>query len=164
MDSTQEMVQINLCRALKLKNRLASRLSRLDQLLVQHNSSVKDHSEYDAKRLYSQRMILSEKLVGLKLEISKANMQVQQQIYEIAECKALCRTLNEVNTSHGPHSVGYGEPVQYFEAQFRKPDIQKEIRKVEREIDRIQDELDSYNYTTKISIPEDWIKQSEEDL
>ena len=55
-----ETTQINLCRALKLKNRLANRLARLDQQIATHNSSVKDYSEYDVRELYKSRMLLAE--------------------------------------------------------------------------------------------------------
>ena len=164
MEATQENSQINLCRALKLKNRLANRLSRLDQLLILHNSSVKDNREYDTKQLYGLRLVLAERLVALKLAISAANAKVQKQIYEVAECKALCKTLNSVDTTHGPKANGFGEPVQQYEAQFRKVDVQKEIRKVEREIDRLQDELDSYNFNTRIDVPVQWLNESDNEL
>lgn len=148
MDTTQ----VNLCRALKLKNRLASRLSRLDQLIVSHNSSIKDYSEYDVRELYKSRMLLAEQLVQLKVDISSANQPVQKNIFEVAECKALCHMLNRVNTKHGPQTSGF-EAIQEYAAQFRKADIDKQIRKVEKEIDRLQDELDQFNFNTRITIP-----------
>lgn len=157
-----ETVEVNLCRALKVKNRLASRLSRLDQLITQHNSCVQGHREYDIKTLYKQRMLLAEQLVGIKVAISNANIPIQKQIYEVAECKALCKTLSEIDTSHGPKSLGVGESVQHYEAQFRATDVQKELRKVEREVDRLQDELDQFNLQTRISIPQIWLDEPEE--
>ena len=149
-----EFVEINLSRSLKLKNRLANRLARLDSLIIAHNSSVKDNSEFDVRELYKRRMLLAEQLVQLKVDISQANQVVQKQIYEIAECKALCKTLNQVNTAHGPHTSGYGEAIQNLEAQFRQVDIKREVAKVEKEIDQIQDKLDSFNYQTKIQVPQ----------
>ena len=147
-----ETTQVNLCRALKLKNRIASRLSRLDQKIIEHNSSIKDYSEYDVRSLYASRMRLAEQLVQLKVDISTANQPIQKQIFEVAECKSLCHTLTRINTRHGPYSSGY-EAVQHFAAQFRKPDVDKEVRKVEKEIDRLQDELDQFNFATTISVP-----------
>lgn len=147
-----ETTQINLCRALKLKNRLASRLARHDQLIISHNSSVKDYSEYDVRDLYRIRMLLAEQLVQLKVDISAANQPVQKAIFEVAECKSLCATLSRINTKHGPHTSGF-EAIQEFSAQYRKQDIDKEVRKVEKEIDRLQDELDQFNFNTQITIP-----------
>jgi chromosome segregation ATPase len=153
---------IKLCRALKLKNRLASRLGRIDQLIIAHNSSIKDHSEYDARDLYKQRMLLAQQLVQLKVDISSANAAVQNQIYEIAECKSLCATLAKVNSQHGPHTKSYGESLQMYEAQFRKADLDKEIRKVEREVDRLQDELDEFNHKTHIQVDTTILNPSDE--
>ena len=101
-----ETTQVNLCRALKLKNRIASRLSRLDQKIIEHNSSIKDYSEYDVRSLYASRMRLAEQLVQLKVDISTANQPIQKQIFEVAECKSLCHTLTRINTRHGPYSSG----------------------------------------------------------
>lgn len=147
-----ETTQINLCRALKLKNRLANRLARLDQQIATHNSSIKDYSEYNVRELYKSRMLLAEQLVQLKVDISSANLPIQKPIFEVAECKALCAMLNRINTQHGPHTSGY-DAIQEYAAQFRKPDVDKEIRKVEKEIDRLQDVLDQFNFETRITIP-----------
>lgn len=156
-----ETTQINLCRALKLKNRLASRLARFDHLIVTHNSSIKDYSEYDVRELYKSRMLLAEQLVQLKVDISTANQPMQQKIFEVGECKALCSTLGRINTRHGPQTSGF-EAIQEYAAQFRKPDVDKEIRKVEKEIDRLQDELDQFNFETRISIPTTLLNEPEE--
>ena len=147
-------VKINLSRALKLKNRLASRLSRLDSIIVQHNSAVRDNSEFNVRELYKRRMLLAEQLVQLKVDISQANSKIQKQIYEVAECKAVCAMLTNIETKHGPQSVGYGEQIQDFQAQFREADVKNETRKVEREIDRLQEELDQFNFQTQIEVPD----------
>lgn len=162
MQNLANTTPINLCRALKLKNRLASRLSRLDSMIGRHNSSIEGNREYNVRDLYERRMRLAEQLVQLKVDISAANGPVQRQIFEVAECKSLCSTLQNVDTRNGPHSE-YGTVVQQYEAQFRKPDIDKEVRRVEREIDRLQDELDDFNYKTTINVPKDWLN-SEEDF
>ena len=153
-----DTLKINLCRALKLKNRLASRLARLDSLITEYNSSVEDNREYDVRQLYKTRMVLAEHLVQLKVQITDANRPMQRQIFEVAECKSLCSTLSRVDTQHGPRSTGFGEPVQRYVAQFRKADLERETRKVEREIDRLQDELDQFNFKTRIEVPLIWLQ------
>jgi len=107
-------------------------------------------------------MLLAEQLVQLKVDISRANQKVQKHIFEIAECKALCGILGRVKTIHGPHCGGYGEAIQNYVAQFRQGDIKREVAKVEKEIDRIQDELDSFNYQTKISVPEELLNPGDD--
>lgn len=159
-----ETTQINLCRALKLKNRLASRLSRLDQLIIEYNSSIKDINEYDVRELYKRRMLLAQQLVQLKVDISSANRPMQKQIFEVAECKALCSMLGKVKTKHGPHAPSFSEAIQNFVAQFRKADIDKEVRKVEKEVDRLQEELDLFNFQTKIGVPNGLLDDTNDDV
>jgi hypothetical protein len=147
-----ETTQVNLSRALKLKNRVVHRLAQLDTQITTYNSVVEDNREYDVRQLYKARLALAEQLVRLKTAVNAANQPVQGLIYELAECKALAAMLGKVNTRHGPAVEGYsGARVDYV-AQFRKADIDREIRRVEVEIDRIQDELDRFNHRTLIAV------------
>ncbi|MBX9624913.1 MAG: hypothetical protein K2X82_13995 [Gemmataceae bacterium] len=143
---------INLSRALKLKNRVVHRLAQLDGLIAAHNSEVEGNHEYDVRRLYRDRLALAEQLVGLKAAINAANQPVQRVIFELAECKALVAMLGRVNTRHGAVVEGFSGAKTLYAAQFRKPDIDREVRRVEAEIDRLQDELDRFNHRTTISV------------
>ncbi|VTS06086.1 hypothetical protein [Tuwongella immobilis] len=147
-----EMTQINLSRALKLKNRVVHRLSQLDMQIITYNSDIEDNQEYDVRLLYKQRMVLAEQLVQLKVALNAANKPIQGLIFELAECKALVAMLGKVNTKHGPSIEGFSGVRTNYVAQFRKPDIDREVRRVEQEIDRIQDELDQFNYRTMIAV------------
>lgn len=147
-----ETTPINLSRALKLKNRVVHRLAQLDALIVGHNSALEDNQEYDARELYKARMVLAEQLVRLKVAVNAANLPIQHFIFELAECKALAATLARVDTKHGVSFEGYSGVRTVYVAQFRKPDIDREVRRVEREIDRIQDELDQFNHRTLIAV------------
>lgn len=156
-----EPVAISISRALKLKNRVVKELSRLDSLIVEFNSTQEENREYDVRQLYPQRMGLAEKLVGLKTAISKSNTAIQQEIFELAECKAMISVLNRVNTRHGPAYEGYqGTRIMYI-AQYRKEEIDAEVRRIEQEIDRIQDVLDSHNHRVKINVDRELLKLAE---
>jgi predicted nucleic acid-binding Zn-ribbon protein len=149
-----ETVAISISRALKLKNRVVKEVSRLDALLIEFNSTQEENREfsYNIRELYPERMGLAEKLVGLKTAISKSNVAIQKEIFELAECKAMISVLNRVNTRHGVAYEGYqGTRIMYI-AQYRKQEIDKEIRRIEQEIDRIQDVLDSHNHRVKIEV------------
>jgi hypothetical protein len=148
----QETAQINLSRALKLKNRLVHRLSQLDVLITTYNSTPEDNQEYDVRELYRKRTELVGLLVELKTAINAANQPVQKWIFELAECKSLIAMLNKINTKNGPTLEGYtGVRVTYV-AQMRKSEVDREVKRVEQEIDRLQDELDRFNYKTLITI------------
>jgi hypothetical protein len=147
-----ETTQINLSRALKLKNRVVHRLSQLDAQITTYNSAIEDNQEYDVRQLYKARMVLAEQLVKLKVAVNAANQPIQGLIFELAECKALAAMLGKVNTKHGPSVEGFTGARTNYVAQFRKPDIDREVRRVEKEIDRIQDELDRFNHRTLIAV------------
>lgn len=147
-----DAMQINLSRALKLKNRVVHRLSQLDTLITTSNSVIEDNQEYDVRELYKDRMVLARQLVQLKVAINAANQPIQGQIFELAECKALIAMLGKVNTRHGPSVEGFTGARTNYVAQLRKPDIDREVRRVEQEIDRLQDELDRFNHRTTIAV------------
>jgi hypothetical protein len=148
----KEMSQINLSRALKLKNRVVHRLSQLDTLVITYNSTPEDNQEYDVRELYEARTKLAGLLVELKTAINAANQPVQKVIFELAECKALIAMLTKVNTKNGPSLEGYSGVRVNYVAQIRKAEVDREIKRVEQEIDRLQDALDRFNYNTMITI------------
>lgn len=147
-----ETLQVNLSRALKVKNRVVHRLSQLDTLITTYNSTAEDNQEYDVRELYKSRMVLAANLVQLKVAINTANQPIQHLIFELAECKSLVATLNKINTRHGATVEGYSGVRVTYVAQFRKPDVDREVRRVEHEIDRIQDELDRFNHQTLVHV------------
>lgn len=147
-----ELSQINLSRALKLKNRVVHRLSQLDTLIITYNSTPEDNQEYDVRELYRARADLARLLVELKTAINAANQPVQKLIFELAECKSLIAMLNKVNTKNGPNLEGYSGVRVNYVAQLRKAEVDREVKRVEQEIDRLQDELDRFNYRTMIAI------------
>ena len=144
--------QINLSRALKLKNRLVHRLAQLDHLIVGYNSTPDENQEYDVRSLYERRAALVKHLIDLKLTISVTNQPIQRLIFELAECKGLVATLLTVPTKHGPNFEGYPPVRRTYVAQFRKAEIDRETKRVEQRIDEIQDELDRFNASTVITI------------
>lgn len=156
-----ETTQINLSRALKLKNRVVNRLSKLDAQITEHNSAIEDNQEYDVRQSYRARLVLAEQLVKLKAAISAANQPIQSTIFEMAECKALIAMLSRVNTRHGPSVEGFSGSRTTYVAQFRKPEIDREIKRVEVEIDRIQDRLDGFNHRTMITVESSLLADSD---
>lgn len=147
-----EPTQINLSRALKLKNRVVHQLSRLDAQITLHNSAIDGQHEYDTRKSCEQRAAVVDQLVALKVAINAANQPIQHFIFELAERKALVAMLGKVVTTHGVATEGYSGVKTNYVAQLRKPDIDREIRRVEQDIDRLQDELDRFNQRTMIAV------------
>jgi hypothetical protein len=144
--------EINLARALKVKNRLAGRLTRLDADLQTYNTLQEGAERPDVKALYAERAVLVRHLIDLKTAINAANAPVQRTIYELAECKALIAVLGKLNTTHGKIVEGYhGKEIQYI-AHIRKEEVNREVHRLEREVDRLQDQLDTFNHRTTITV------------
>jgi hypothetical protein len=147
-----EQVEITLARALKLKNRLAGRLAKLDSDFENYNSLPAGTDSPDLKALYAERNKLVSRLVELKLALNAANQPVQRTIFELGEAKSLVALLTKTSTRHGKVVEGYhGNEVEYV-AQFRKGDIDREVRRLEVVIDRLQEQLDAFNHRTMIRI------------
>jgi hypothetical protein len=156
-----ESTQINLSRALKLKNRLVHRLSQFDTLIATYNSTPEDGQEYDVPELYQERAVWLTRLVELKTAINAANQTVQKRIFELAELKSLAAMLAKVSTQHGPVAEGFSGVRVNYVAQLRKPQVDREVRRVEKEIDLIQEELDRFNFKTLITIDPSWLADEE---
>src|SRR5215212_3392808 len=92
------MAQITLAKALKVKNRLAGRLAKVQADIQAFNSVPAGQADQvNVPALMRAREELVEALVGLKTAISDANREVQRDIYDLAEKKATAQFLAGVN-------------------------------------------------------------------
>jgi len=147
-----EPLRINLAKALKVKNRIAGRIAKLDADIKTYNSVAEGQERLDVKGLFESRDTLVKHLVDLKVAINAANLPVQRLIYELAELKAKIDVFSKLNTQHGKAVEGFSGTVVDYVAQYRKETVDREIRSLEREIDRIQDRLDGFNHETTILV------------
>jgi hypothetical protein len=147
-----ETAEISLAKALKLKNRLAGRLAKLDTDLKTYNSVQQGAEKIDVPALYETRRAVVAYLIDLKVAVSEANRPVQRAIYELAERKAQIALLSGLTTRHGTVTEGYQSTEVTYVAQLRKADVDREIQRLEGEVDRLQDQLDAFNHQTVIRI------------
>jgi len=156
-----ERVEITLARALKLKNRLAGRLAKLDSDFENYNSLPAGTDRPDLKVLYAERNTLVARLIELKVALNVANQPMQRTIFELGEAKSLVALLTKTSTKHGKVVEGYhGTEIEYT-AQFRKGDVDREVRRLEVVIDRLQEQLDAFNHRTLIGIDADLLREIE---
>jgi hypothetical protein len=148
-----ETKTITLAKALKLKNRLAGRVTKLTTDIQTYNSVQQGAESVDVRAEYEQRTELVARLTALKYAIFRANLPVQKTIFELAERKAEVALLTELPTKHGTYKEGYptaGE-VTYV-AHLRKAEVDELVARLENEIDRLQDQLDGFNLETRIEV------------
>ncbi|MDX2066464.1 MAG: hypothetical protein SFX74_12040 [Fimbriimonadaceae bacterium] len=147
---------ISISKALKLKNRQAQLVQRLQTQLTTHNSRLEGNRvDLDLRQVHTDLLAAIDRLIVIKTAISNANAPVQSLIYRIAELKSLISVLRRVDTKEGRQIVAYmqTEP-QEFEVTFSASDIEAMVGKYEAEIDDLQDQLDRHNSTTQIEIPD----------
>jgi DNA repair ATPase RecN len=144
---------MNIAKALKAKNQLINEINKLKAKVKNHNSIVKGNEQtYDISALLQQLDVKSQELVKLKVKLTQANAVVQDKIYEIGELKAMITFYREIPVKQGKVSVGYNNELVEYEAQFKQKDKDEAIEKLEQGIIKLQDELDTFNYTTTITI------------
>jgi hypothetical protein len=146
--------EITLAKALKIKNRLTGRISSLENDIRTYNSVIEGkEDQVNIENLYKIYLNHKEMLIALKSAIYEGNIGIQRSIFEQAEKKGLISFLNSVSTRHGSEHVhSLAHSTLNYVATLRKNDIDSTTKKLEKEVDELQDKIDNYNYTQKIKI------------
>ena len=161
---------MKLHKALKLRKKLVGDIARL-KIQIQTKNSYSEGSlnaeKYNVNALY---LLLQEKinqLIGLKYAINEANREIQANIYTISEYKALIAFWNEVSVVEGLQisgHFGYSEakPVN-FKVQIDEATRNQMVAEFQKKVDALQEEIDTFNYTTDIPWGEEEIVPKAED-
>jgi chromosome segregation ATPase len=136
---------ISLAKALKVKNRLAGRLSQVTTTIKLYNSTVKGRAgEVNVAQLDIERKQLVDALVALKAAIYENNRGIYRYLAELEEKKGEIEFLKNLITRHGTEPGYQGQMFEYV-AVIKKTDVDKRIKQLERDIDALQDMIDAYN-------------------
>ena len=145
---------ITLAKALKVKNRLAGRLAKVQADVQAYNNVPEGQADQvNVPALVQTRAELVGALVALKTAINDANRQVQRDIYDLAEKKATMQFLAGVNTRHGPQPAVYPNTTEVtYVAALKKADVDALMLRLEKAIDQLQDRLDQFNHDHRIEV------------
>src|SRR3954452_25512705 len=149
---------VTLAKALSVKNRLAGRLSQARTNIETYNSVLtgqrdeEGRATVDVRAEYERLLLLQEGLVAVKAAIQQANVAVYEDVLRLGEKKALIQMLAGLNTKHGSEP-GYNGVEYRYSATILKPEVLEMVRRLEGEIDKLQDRLNQYNATTTVEIP-----------
>jgi hypothetical protein len=148
------MAEITLANALKVKNRLAGRLAKVQADIQAYNSVPEGQADQvNVPALMQTREELIGALVSLKTAINDANREAQRDIYDLAEKKATAQFLGGINTRHGPQPAVYPNTTEVtYVAALKKADVDALVLRLEKEIDQLQDRLDQFNHVHKIEV------------
>ena len=147
-------MMISLSQALKEKNRIAGELANAWRLIALENSMREDKRRVtDLEELYKTIRLYTEKLIELKTKIGLANAGNLENIYRMEECKNELQKIERIDTDESSdfQKISDSEFKEYKRTVvFNSSVIWDWKQKLQQECNRLQDEMDTYNATTKI--------------
>lgn len=145
-------VKISLAKLMKVKNRLAGRISQVQAEIVGYNSYVEGSEVPDVRTLLATHEKMTGQMIKLKVALDDANKGAQRErILKLAELKSKLSWFKTLNTRNGAQR-GYDDKVINYVAVVKKTEVDETVRKLEREIDETQDALDSFNASRKVVV------------
>lgn len=150
------MPSVFLTKALKLKNRLVGRLAQVQSDIQSNNTRYEGQQvQVDVLALSALREELVTAVIDLKTEIERANhTTIDRIIRQLGEHKSTLVFLKGLTTTDGLQPNHYAEKDLAYVSVIKKPDVDAKVKLIEKEIDDLQDQIDAYNGTTRITVPQ----------
>ena len=146
---------MTLSKALKQKNRLASELKIQEDIFKRENSrTITSTSKVQPKDVYDNIGKLKHELSQIKSAILIASAPIQEKIIHIGELRGLISLIKSVSKQDGEiasHSYGREPLKETYTAFMTEGMADDETKKIQKQIDQLQDEIDAFNATTKIA-------------
>ncbi|MES2791171.1 MAG: hypothetical protein V4719_16270 [Planctomycetota bacterium] len=152
------MSTIHLAKALKLKNRLAGRLAKVQLDIQTYNSVLQEqHGKVDVLALLEIREQIVEALVGLKTNIVLANAEIQHDLIRLGEAKSELTFVENLPVRDGLERHDFQNTEVMWAATLKKSDIDARRKKLEAFVDLTQDKIDAFNHNKELGIPQSWL-------
>lgn len=149
---------MKIAKALKLKNQLAGEITHLKGVLESQNCRPeKQPFDYDTVEVLAELQRKIRNFTQVKAAIAAANAEIYDKIFLIAELKGLIKALKGMDTRHGSIFEGSsynGRNEIVYRAQIKRAEADRMITEKQSEIARVQDELDTFNFTHSIPLGE----------
>jgi hypothetical protein len=156
------MAKVTLAKALKIKNRIASRITTARKQVCGHNAFIVNKDipvdeiklQVNVKETIKEMNKLTDALVSVKSEITKSNNKVAHLIYEMSEIKGLINFYKELDCSEQLtyHSMFGKQNDDVKRVQISISERDAIVMSLTKSVEKIQDELDEYNATSYINI------------
>lgn len=144
---------MKIAQALKQKKVLVGEIEQVwNKLLTSNSISEGNTRTYSPKQLKNEIASKTTELVALKLALYNANKPIQEKIFLRDELKTQAQKIKCLNTTSGVN-YGYGntkENAVKYEAEISELEKDAMIKAYEDQINKIQDELETFNHTTDI--------------
>jgi len=150
-------MEVTLARALKIKKRIVERILKYEEDITSSNRAIvgnpRDVNVIEAMGLKKN---LKNILIDLKVKIHEAGAPIRKEIFTLSEIKSDINFLKSVPTERGKvhrRSMLMDEGDVEYTVELTKPDTDKQIKDLQKEIDRIQfDVIDKFNSITMVEV------------
>ena len=157
------MAKVTLAKALKVKNRIASRIAQVKKQMTQHNGYVVDKNipvdevklQVDVRALKGELDTLTHNLVAVKSAISRGNVGSASKIFELSEMKGMVAWYESLDCSEGrldAYRYAGAESNDIKRVQISLSEKNAAVKSLVARIENAQDELDEYNATHRVDI------------
>lgn len=146
---------MNISKALKVKNRLAGEVSRLQELIHRENSKREDNPhEVDFAKALSDLETARAQLVEIKSKICKASAEISYTLAALAEEKSNKVYLERIPVRELSEFVSMGagnapREIKYSNV-YTRADIDGLVTVSQNTINTLQDTIDEFNARTQI--------------
>lgn len=142
---------MNVKQALKAKNKLVGEIKECYKIIQSQNSIEEGNPRrYKVKEQIAKIAQLTDELVQLKAQLHRANSDVYEKIFQMAEIKGIIKELKKMDVSEGKQDSRYGSVVSVKEVEVNVVERDTIVKEYEAEVERIQNELDIHNSITII--------------
>jgi hypothetical protein len=128
-------------------------MAKLQQDMAQSNLVVEGSPLADVKGLYEQRKGMVKALLDLKEAIWAGSAPIRRLVIELSETKAAIALLQGLNTREQVQPV-YGGGLAKYVASMKKEEVDAEVRRLEAQADKLQADINAFNYTHAINVEE----------
>lgn len=161
---SEKTTQITLSRALRLKNRLTNRINKVWSEISSNNSVLGNTLRtIDVEQRFGLYNKLLGLLIQLKSGIAAATAPIQEKLITLSEKRSYCSVLRALPVKEGAdyHDHTYRMAlmdeksttnVPTYSAILTAQRVETLIGQTEREIDALQDAIDTHNATVRVSI------------
>jgi len=146
---------MNIAKALKVKNRLIGEVTKLQEIVRRENSRRNDNtSKVDVAAMLCQLDDTREKLIQLKAAIAIASAAISEKLVRLSEKKTYVNWIDSLPTRDGKEKVALGtKEVETYEwkAYYNRQALDELVIGERKAIEKLQDEVDEFNAKTTIA-------------
>jgi len=159
------MAKVTISKLLKTKNRLASEINRVKNKIKAHNAyyvskeATQTQPEVSINEFVDELSSLTDRLITVKSAINTLNVKSAHKIYRLSEVKGQIAFWEGVDCSVAKERDRYSYSTQtdtdVKRVQISLSEKDQKVKQLIKEAEMLQDELDEFNATHRIELPDD---------